>query len=180
VPVDLSSDTVGAGRRRALFEEALSQIELSYDDHGLTVDGLSQKVFTSRRQLQRAFAESGTSVQERLHAVRMERAADLLKETSLSVAEIAGSVGYRQPAQFAKAFRRYHQLAPSQWRNGIGSTPRIAEVISVDCRCGCATSGTHAEAPEVAPRPPRNEQERDLGRRLEEVDRRLQELGAAA
>ncbi len=177
--MDRPVDTAGAGRRRALFEEALGQIELSYDDDRLTVDGLSERIFTSRRQLQRAFAESGTSVQERLHAVRMQRAAELLHESSLSVAEIARSVGYRQPAQFAKAFRRYYQLAPSQWRNSINSTPTIGEVISVDCKCGCSNSAP-AEAPEVGPRPARNDQERDLERRLEEVDRRLQELDAAA
>ncbi len=170
--------TVGAGRRRALFEEALRQIESSYDDDQLTVDCLSQRIFTSRRQLQRAFAESGTSVQERLHAVRMERAAELLQESSLPVAEIAHSVGYRQPAQFAKAFRRYHQLAPTQWRKRIKSQPPIAEVIPVDCRCGCSTSAA-SKAPELGWRPAFSGQEREL-ERLEKVDRRLQELGAAA
>ena len=171
-------ETTGAGRRRALFEEALGQIELSYDDERLTVDGLSERIFTSRRQLQRAFAESGTSVQERLHAVRMERAAELLRKSSLSVAEIAHSVGYRQPAQFAKAFRRYYQLAPSQWRNSINSNP-IGQLVAVDPGSGCSSSAS-SEAPEVGPRPARNEQERELERRLQQVDRRLQELSAAA
>ena len=131
-------DTGAAGRRRALFEEALRQIELSYDDDQLTVDGLSQKIFTSRRQLQRAFAESGTSVQERLYALRMERAAELLQASALSVAEVAHSVGYRQPPQFAKAFRRYYRLSPSQWRNSGDPNPTIGEVnpwiASVDAR----------------------------------------------
>ena len=169
----------GAWRRRALFEEALGQIEVSYDDDQLTVDGLSQKIFTSRRQLQRAFAESGTSVQERLHAVRMMRAGELLRESSLSVAEVARSVGYRQPAQFAKAFRRYHQLAPSQWRNRVSPNPTNGEVVSMDCKCGCSTS-TPSEAPEVEPRPADHEHERNLKPRLEQADRRPQELNAAA
>ena len=177
--MDRPLDTAGAGRRRALFKEAIGQIESSYDDDRLTVDCLSQRIFTSRRQLQRAFAESGTSVQEALHAVRMERAAELLRESSLAVAEVARSVGYRQPAQFAKAFRRYHQLAPSQWRSSVHSSPTIAEVIPLDRRDGCSTSAP-PEAPEVGPRAARNEQERDLERRLEEVDRRLRELHAAA
>ena len=172
-------DTGGAARRRALFEEALGQIELSYGDDQLTVDGLSQRIFTSRRQLQRAFAESGTSVQERLHAIRMERAAELLQASSLSVAAVARSVGYRQPAQFAKAFRRYYELAPSQWRNSINSSPKLGEVIAADRKYGYSTSPP-SEAPEVGPRPARNEQERHLERRLEEVDRRLQELATAA
>ncbi|MGH2898217.1 MAG: helix-turn-helix domain-containing protein [Solirubrobacteraceae bacterium] len=31
--------------------------------------------------------------------------------------EVAQRVGYRQPAQFAKAFRRHHGLAPSAFRD---------------------------------------------------------------
>jgi AraC-like DNA-binding protein len=115
--VKRASDTAGARRRRALFEEALSLIEVSYHDDRLTVDDLSDRIFSSRRQLQRAFAEAGTSVQECLHAVRMRRAAELLHESSLPVAEVAHSVGYRQPPQFAKAFRRQYALTPSQWRS---------------------------------------------------------------
>ena len=111
------ADTAGVRRRRVLFEEALSLIEVSYHDDRLTVDDLSERIFSSRRQLQRAFAEAGTSVQECLHIVRMRRAAELLRGSSLPVAEVAHSVGYRQPPQFAKAFRRQYKLTPSQWRN---------------------------------------------------------------
>ncbi len=114
--MDRPRNTAGARRRRALFEEALSLIEASYHEDRLTVDDLSQQIFSSRRQLQRAFAEAGTSVQECLHLVRMRRAAELLHESSLPVAQVARSVGYRQPPQFAKAFRRHYALTPSQWR----------------------------------------------------------------
>jgi AraC family transcriptional regulator of adaptative response / methylphosphotriester-DNA alkyltransferase methyltransferase len=33
------------------------------------------------------------------------------------VREVAQRVGYRQPAQFAKAFRRHHGLAPAAFRD---------------------------------------------------------------
>jgi AraC family transcriptional regulator, regulatory protein of adaptative response / methylphosphotriester-DNA alkyltransferase methyltransferase len=132
-------------------------IELSYGDH-VTVDALSQRIFASRRQLQRAFAEAGTSVRERLHSVRMERSAELLHASSLPVAEIARSVGYRQPAQFAKAFRRYYHVTPSQWRDGIDSNTILNEVISLDCQCGCKTSAPSKGSDEEA-RPERAEEE---------------------
>lgn len=115
-------------------------IERRYHDERLTVSGLSRDIFTSRRQLQRSFAEAGTSVRERLHGVRMERAAELLRESSLSVAEIGRRVGYRQPAQFTKAFRRYYGLAPAHWRNRVGRSPAIGELVAMECRCGCETS----------------------------------------
>ena len=43
----------------------------------------------------------------------MRHAARLLREGAIPVREVAQSVGYRQPAQFAKAFRRHHGTSPS-------------------------------------------------------------------
>jgi two-component system response regulator YesN len=50
----------------------------------------------------------------------MERSAELLIESPLPVSVIARLVGYRSPAQFAKAFRRRYRLAPTQLRR-LGS-----------------------------------------------------------
>jgi AraC family transcriptional regulator of adaptative response / methylphosphotriester-DNA alkyltransferase methyltransferase len=46
----------------------------------------------------------------------MQRAAELLAETSIPVGDIAARVGYRQPAQFAKAFARVHGVPPTRYR----------------------------------------------------------------
>jgi AraC-like DNA-binding protein len=51
----------------------------------------------------------------------MERAAELLGRRSVTVREVANRVGYRQPAQFAKAFRREKGVAPSDFRASGGS-----------------------------------------------------------
>ena len=51
----------------------------------------------------------------------MERAAELLERRGLTVREVAHRVGYRQPAQFAKAFRRHRGLAPSAFRSSTGA-----------------------------------------------------------
>ena len=83
---------------------------------------------TSRRQLQRAFAEAGeTSFRNYLQKVRMERAAELLREGDAPVNQVASAVGYRQPAQFAKAFRRHHGAPPSSFR---GRAARVAGRLS--------------------------------------------------
>ncbi len=103
-------------RRRALFLEATSIIDAEYH-HKLALDDIARRVATSRRQLQRAFAEAGeTSFRKYLQKVRMERAAALLRGSDAPVNEVASAVGYRQPAQFAKAFRRHHGEAPSSFR----------------------------------------------------------------
>jgi transcriptional regulator GlxA family with amidase domain len=106
--------------RTSLFEEAVLIVEAEYgSDIGL--DDVARRVASSRRQLQRAYAEIGrTTFREHLTKVRMDRAADLLGTRRLTVREVALRVGYRQPAQFAKAFRRHQGLAPSAFR-GTGA-----------------------------------------------------------
>lgn len=107
-------------RRRALFREALDAIERGHADEDLSLDSVARSIATSRRQLQRVFAEQETSFRRELQRVRMTRAADLLRDGALPVAAVARSVGYRQPAQFSKAFRRHHGRPPSQLRRTAG------------------------------------------------------------
>jgi len=103
-------------RRRALFLDAARIIEVEYPDK-LALDDIARRVATSRRQLQRAFTEAGeTSFRSYLQRVRMDRAAELLREGRSPVNQVASAVGYRQPAQFAKAFRRHHGAPPSSFR----------------------------------------------------------------
>ena len=54
----------------------------------------------------------------------MDKAAELLAGRGLTVREVAHRVGYRQPAQFAKAFRRHRGVAPSDFRAGRGPARR--------------------------------------------------------
>jgi AraC-like DNA-binding protein len=102
--------------RASLLAEASAIVEREYASD-LSLDELSRRVATSRRQLQRAYAEVGrTTFRDHLTSVRMARAAEMLASRALTVREVARSVGYRQPAQFAKAFRRCHGVAPSEFR----------------------------------------------------------------
>jgi AraC family transcriptional regulator of adaptative response / methylphosphotriester-DNA alkyltransferase methyltransferase len=107
-------------RRRALFEEAIDIIEREYAQP-LELDDVARRLATSRRQLQRAFSEiGGTSFRTYVARVRMRKALELLREGRLPVREVANSVGYRQPAQFAKTFRRHHGAPPSSFRSQTG------------------------------------------------------------
>src|SRR3954462_14949825 len=102
--------------RTSLFEEATSIVESEFASD-LSLDDIARRVASSRRQLQRAYAEVGdTTFREHLTAVRMDRAGDLLRRGDMTIREVAHRVGYRQPAQFAKAFRRHHGAAPSDYR----------------------------------------------------------------
>jgi AraC family transcriptional regulator, regulatory protein of adaptative response / methylphosphotriester-DNA alkyltransferase methyltransferase len=102
--------------RTSLFEDAVAIVETEFASD-LSLDDIARRVASSRRQLQRAYSEIGdTTFREHLTRVRMRRAAEMLLARSLTVREVAYRVGYRQPAQFAKAFRRHHGMSPSDFR----------------------------------------------------------------
>jgi AraC family transcriptional regulator, regulatory protein of adaptative response / methylphosphotriester-DNA alkyltransferase methyltransferase len=104
-------------RRGALLAEATIVLEQRHGEQGLSLGDVARQIATSERQLQRVFAElAGSSFREELTAVRMQHAARLLRTTELAVGAVAPRVGYRQAAQFAKAFRRHHGQAPSAFR----------------------------------------------------------------
>ena len=107
--------------RASLLEEANEIVAHDYASE-LLLDDIARRVASSRRQLQRAYAEIGhTTFREHLTRVRMDRAAELLATRMFTVREVAHRVGYRQPAQFAKAFRRHRGIAPSDFRAGGNS-----------------------------------------------------------
>ena len=93
-------------RRSELYVDALRVMERDYWNEELCLTRVARQIATSRRQLQR---------------IRMSRAAELLHDGRLSVQEVAAAVGYRQAAQFAKAFRRSHGAPPSAFRRSNGS-----------------------------------------------------------
>jgi AraC family transcriptional regulator, regulatory protein of adaptative response / methylphosphotriester-DNA alkyltransferase methyltransferase len=105
-----------AERREELYREAIELIARDYAQD-LQLEGVARTLATSRRQLQRAFAEVGnTSFRDELAKVRMHHARALLAADGIPVRTVAASVGYHQPAQFAKSFRRHHGQAPSTYR----------------------------------------------------------------
>jgi AraC family transcriptional regulator, regulatory protein of adaptative response / methylphosphotriester-DNA alkyltransferase methyltransferase len=102
--------------RTHLLRDAVSIVEQDYATD-LSLDDVARRIAASRRQLQRAYAEIGrTTFRRHLAHVRMKRAAAMLQDGRLTVREVAHQVGYRQPAQFAKAFRRQFGVAPSDFR----------------------------------------------------------------
>ncbi|MBV9214526.1 MAG: helix-turn-helix transcriptional regulator [Actinobacteria bacterium] len=136
-----------ANRRRALFEEAAEIIEREYPKD-LELDDVARRLATSRRQLQRAFAEAGaTTFRTHVAYVRMRNALDLLNEGSLPVREVAARVGYRQAAQFAKTFRRHHGRPPSTFRGAGRRRAGGAHAASARARYSARTpDSAHARA----------------------------------
>ena len=63
---------------------------------------------------------------------RMEKAAELLKLSALSVAEVGRAVGYPNQLHFSRAFKNVHGVSPRAWRHAhAGSVSSGAEITPV-------------------------------------------------
>lgn len=92
------------------------RILLSSPGSFLPVDEVASQLATSTRTLSRGLQDVGTSYQRILDEVRKEMAIEYLRSSNLPVEEIAALIGYSDPSNFRKAFRRWTTHAPSYYR----------------------------------------------------------------
>ena len=86
--------------------------------HPWTVADLASRIGVGDEQLRRLCrAEHGQGPMERVRALRLERAAALLRSTAMPVAAVGAATGYADPEAFATAFRRRFGRGPTVWRN---------------------------------------------------------------
>jgi AraC-like DNA-binding protein len=74
----------------------------------------------SARTLTRRLADAGTTFEEVLSTLRCELSARYLRDTELSISEIALALGFSGASSFVRAFRRWTGHSPSEVRAGSG------------------------------------------------------------
>ncbi|MFD0979990.1 AraC family transcriptional regulator [Tropicimonas aquimaris] len=70
----------------------------------------------SQQQLKRRLAAFGTDISSEIDVVRQEYARVALSASDRSIADIAAALGFADPANFTRAFRRVNGLTPTQFR----------------------------------------------------------------
>ena len=98
------------------FATALRLLLTGYLDEGLTISDCADLVGLSKRTLQRRLAEQDTTFNEILDQVRFDIAKQLLQNHSISIIDISSDLGYTNPANFTRAFRRWAGVSPRQHR----------------------------------------------------------------
>jgi AraC-like DNA-binding protein len=89
----------------------------------LQVRDVAAQVHLSERQAARLFAAStGESLLGHLRRLRLERAADRLLVGSATVTAIATDAGFYDRRHFARHFRDYFGVSPSEYRQASGTT----------------------------------------------------------
>ena len=105
--------------------DGISEI-LSYIDNNFTtkirLDDISESLGISKGHLCRIFKEhKNTTVAEYIIGKRMELAANLAAEKTMSAAEIAAAVGIDDQYYFSKLFLKYHGVNFSTYRASLSS-----------------------------------------------------------
>ncbi len=77
---------------------------------------MAELLLLSTRTLRRRLQDEGTTYHEVIDVTKQELAIDLLCSTTLSIEEIARSVGYTETTNFNRAFKRWTGQSPSYFR----------------------------------------------------------------
>ena len=84
----------------------------------LTLEDIAREQNYSFYHLGRLFKKrTGYSFSEYLTRIRLENAKKLLLSEDNSVKEVAYKVGFHSQGYFAKVFKKYTNIAPSEWRD---------------------------------------------------------------
>ncbi|MBD5484603.1 MAG: AraC family transcriptional regulator [Lachnospiraceae bacterium] len=114
-----TSTQIGKGNRLRDFylKEAFSFIEQNFQND-ISVEDIAASCGLNRSYFGKIFHETtGKSPQAFLISYRMTKAAELLKLTELSIADIGNAVGYPNQLHFSRAFKNLYGISPRQWRN---------------------------------------------------------------
>jgi AraC-like DNA-binding protein len=121
--LDLSRDIITQNRRVAdnrhgdLVRAVREHIEQNFEDKNLGLKSLASQFSMSTVYLGALFRENGgVSVHEYINRVRMDRVAQLLRESGRSVAEIIELAGFDNTSNFYKLFKKRFGVTPKVYR----------------------------------------------------------------
>lgn len=101
---------------RASWAALVGQIARHVEGAPLTLKGVAAQLGVSARTVDRRLAAEGVRFGALCDEVRFERARELLRRGELGVAQVAERLGYRDAANFSRAFRRHAGISPSAFQ----------------------------------------------------------------
>ena len=81
------------------------------------VEELAQNLHTNRTQLYRKIkALTGKTAVEFISEIRLNHAAEMLRNSTLNISEVAYALGYSEPANFSRSFNRFFGITPKEYQ----------------------------------------------------------------
>lgn len=100
-----------------LLKQVLELIEENMSNSEYSIEDLSNDMTMSRTTLYRKINSiTGLTPTDFVRNIRLKKAAELLKQKELTIAEVAYKVGFNTPAYFTQAFKREFGVLPSQYK----------------------------------------------------------------
>lgn len=100
-----------------LISKAMEYLDMNYAEN-VSVQEVCQYLGISVSSLSKTFkAETGKTLTQMLAYIRCLNAAELLKNSSLSIQEISSYVGYLDNNYFIKVFKKQYCMTPSEYRS---------------------------------------------------------------
>ena len=103
----------------SIIENALLFIDQNYTDESISLNVVAKAINISANYLSAVFSQKmGVSFVEYLTRKRMEKAKQLLRNSSKRSGEIAYEVGYKDPRYFSFVFKKTQGCTPRDYRTG--------------------------------------------------------------
>jgi AraC-like DNA-binding protein len=83
---------------------------------GLAEAEVARKLDMDCSTLRRRLAREGASFRSIVQEIRFQHARQLIRESELTLAEVAAALGFGELSVFSRAFRRWSGKTPSEWR----------------------------------------------------------------
>ncbi|MCA9731494.1 MAG: response regulator [Deferribacteres bacterium] len=100
-----------------ILNKAIKIVEEHLDDFDFNVTKFAKKMAMSRQHLNRKLHDiTDSSAGEFIRAIRLKRAAQLLKQNGGRITEIAYQVGFSNPSHFSNAFREKFGVLPKVYQ----------------------------------------------------------------
>lgn len=92
----------------------------------VTIERIAEHMMLSPRSLQRYLQTEGTGFQELLDKTRKSMATRYIRDSSISLTQLAGLLGYADLSTFSRAFSRWTGMSPQKWKQRRQQTQPLA------------------------------------------------------
>jgi two-component system response regulator YesN len=113
-------DTQPNGQYEDLIHRSIDYLEHHFTDPELSLNELATQANLSPSHFSAVFSqETGQTFKEYLTELRINKAKELLRMTSLRSADIAYQVGYNDPHYFSSVFKKNTGFSPMKFRSQV-------------------------------------------------------------
>ncbi|WP_224994779.1 hybrid sensor histidine kinase/response regulator transcription factor [Cesiribacter sp. SM1] len=111
-----------------LLERALKIVEENISNEHFNISAFSEELGVSRTMLfTKVKAWTNLTPNDFLLVMRMKRAAQLLEQNKLNVAQVGFQVGFKNPKYFSKCFQRHFSETPTSYARRFSSPDEVME-----------------------------------------------------